>query len=1260
MNESSNAAPQQAFYVIGGTLRYDAPSYVERQADKDLHAALQRGEFCYVLTPRQLGKSSLMVRTVRRLRQEGAAVAVLDLTAIGQNLTVEQWYEGLVGRLGQQFDLEDELEEFWLVTQRLSPVQRFFKALCEVVLAQRPGPVAIFVDEIDAVRSLPFATDEFFAAVRECYNRRAEDPRFNQLTFCLLGVATPSDLIRDPRTTPFNIGRRIELKDFTEAEAQGLAEGFRKGRADAQVSEVLGRIFHWTHGHPYLTQRLCKAVAEDVSVTSAAGVDGLCEGLFLSDRARERDDNLIFVRERLLRAEVDRMSLLDLYWQVLRGRRVPDDPTNRLVSILRLSGITRVEHGCLVVRMRIYQRVFDRKWVLANMPDAEVRRQREAYRQGILRTAAVAVLVVAMMAALARYGFQQAELARFNAQEEILQRKRAENARGQLAETLSQMEVHQAEVFFREDRSSVGVAYLAHVLRSNPSNHVAAERLLAALTQRSFALPVSDVPRRERPDRPARFDRPDRAPPPRVDATEQRELEVRGEAVFIKNRAGEPLTEQPLRHEGRINSALFSPDGQRVVTASRDNTARVWDVITGQPITPPLRHAGAVESAEFDPNGLQVVTAAGDRTARIWDAYSGQPLSEPLKHSTFVGWAQFSRDGQWVITFSPRSRSSRTWDVRPGESLAEPLRHGQAITSVQFSRDGERLVTASKDRTARVWDTRTGLPRTPPLRHEREVNAAQFSPDGRLVATACADHAARLWDAATGKAATNAPMLHDRAVTMLEFNPDGSRLVSGSQEDRTARLWDVTTGQPVGEPFRHDSPLTVARFSADGLMLVTATAAENGEARIWEVATGHLISGPMRHSGPVVSAQFDPAGRRLVTAAMESKASTDNTARIWDVQTGQPLTEPLNHNSIVNSARFSLDGRWVITASTDRTARVWDAQNGQPFGGPLLHDAAVVYAQFFADGQHILTSCSDRSARIWDASSSQPLSEPLTQERSSRFAQFGFMEQSTTDLSHNGHWLATATSGGDAFVWEVLSLSLPVPDWLPELAESVAGDRINQRGLIESPSARDYSELKRKLLSSKAADFYARWARWFLENRWERHLSPASAITVKEYTQRRIEEDTLVGLQEAVRICPTNAVALARLARWMIQDAPTNSSLPAAAVFLSSRAAELAPDTAEVWRLRAEVTDQAGQTPAALEASERAVRLAADDAEAWNVRGLVLGRSKRLDEAEAAFTCAIGLAEKQKKHEAKKRYQENRKSLWERRVNAPINENDRK
>src|SRR5882724_7936265 len=242
------------FYVTGGTLQIDARCYITRQADDDLYVGLTRRNFCYVLTSRQIGKSSLIVRTAMRLREGGSAVAVLDLTAIGQNLTVEQWYDGLLVQMGQELSLADELEAYWLDHKRQSPLQRWMHAIREVVLTRLSTPVIIFIDEIDFVRSLPFSTDEFFSAIRALHNSRTIEASLNRLTFCLSGVVSPGDLIRDTHTTPFNLGQRVELTDFTREEAVVFAQGL--GRGVDIASSLLDRVFYWTNGHPYLTQQL--------------------------------------------------------------------------------------------------------------------------------------------------------------------------------------------------------------------------------------------------------------------------------------------------------------------------------------------------------------------------------------------------------------------------------------------------------------------------------------------------------------------------------------------------------------------------------------------------------------------------------------------------------------------------------------------------------------------------------------------------------------------------------------------------------------------------------------------------------------------------------------------------------------------------------------------------------------------------------------------------------------------------------------------
>jgi len=360
-----------SFYKTQGTLPLDAPSYVERQADRQLVEALVQGRFCYILTARQMGKSSLMVRAAQRMRERGTCVVQLDLQAIGVNLTPDQWYDGLVVKMGRQVGLETELEDFWLDNDRLGPVQRLFTALHDLVLpglasppvleGQRPPKLVVFIDEIDVVRTLKFSTDEFFAAIREAHNARSADPAWREVTFVLLGVATPAELIRDPSVTLFNLGQRIELTDFSYDEAVPLGHGL--GRPQREAGMLLHRVYRWTNGHPYLTQRLCQALADNPLLQHPNDVDRLCEEIFLGRRACEQDENLLFVRERMLRSGLRRIEVLRLYEQIHGRHSIPDDPANPLVNALHLAGAVRAEHGLLAVRNRIYYHVFNREWL---------------------------------------------------------------------------------------------------------------------------------------------------------------------------------------------------------------------------------------------------------------------------------------------------------------------------------------------------------------------------------------------------------------------------------------------------------------------------------------------------------------------------------------------------------------------------------------------------------------------------------------------------------------------------------------------------------------------------------------------------------------------------------------------------------------------------------------------------------------------------------------------------------------------------------
>lgn len=252
----------KAQFQAGGTVR-DNAFYVERMADVELTDALSKGEFCYVLAPRQIGKSSLRVHTERRLRSQGIDCVSIDLTMLGSSeITQEEWYYGLVEEVGQRLALDEMCDpaDYWAEQEGLSPVHRWSRYLRSEVLERRGGPIVVFVDEIDAVLSLPFPRDDFFASIRACFNARAEEPVYERLTFCLLGVAAASDLIADPTFTPFNIGHDVYIEDFSLSEMRAFWPGLTHTQHPPQTFS--DEVYRWTNGHPYMTQRLFQEITK--------------------------------------------------------------------------------------------------------------------------------------------------------------------------------------------------------------------------------------------------------------------------------------------------------------------------------------------------------------------------------------------------------------------------------------------------------------------------------------------------------------------------------------------------------------------------------------------------------------------------------------------------------------------------------------------------------------------------------------------------------------------------------------------------------------------------------------------------------------------------------------------------------------------------------------------------------------------------------------------------------------------------------------
>ncbi|MCA9963488.1 MAG: hypothetical protein KC423_04565 [Anaerolineales bacterium] len=428
-----------------------------------------------------------------------------------------------------------------------------------------------------------------------------------------------------------------------------------------------------------------------------------------------------------------------------------------------------------------------------------------------------------------------------------------------------------------------------------------------------------------------------------------------GGAVVIWNTTTWEQLTVLLGHSSTALSMSWSPDGDRLASASADGAVVIWNTTTWEQLTVLLGHSSAVWSMSWSPDGDRLASASNDHTVVIWNTATWEQLTILLGHSSSVLDVAWSPDGRWLASASD-DRTMVIWNTATWKQLTVLLEHSSTTLSMSWSPDGEKLASASDNRTVVIWNTATWEQLTVLQGHSSSVLDVAWSPNGDRLASASHDSSAVIWNTATWEQLT-VLQGHSSAVLNVVWSPDGERLASAS-DDQTIVIWQTATWNHLTVLQGHLSTVLSVTWSPDGKQL--ASASNDRTVIIWNTATWEQLTVLQGHSSAILNVAWSPDGERLASA------SDDQTIVIWQTATWNQQAVLQEHVSTISSVAWSPNGERLASASADGTVMIWNTTTWNQMAVLQGHSDYVLNVAWSPSSPYLASASADGTVRIWN------------------------------------------------------------------------------------------------------------------------------------------------------------------------------------------------------------------------------------------------------------------------------------------------------